>query len=199
MKNIAIIASIVLFFVAVSDGQVRRTSPGRTVTNVELEKFKQKRLDAERDYRNNYAAYGMPSPEDLAARNQKDSDERLALAEQLRQARLEKERNELERSRLEMEQRRENFVNSIGYPEIYQGGVYPGYYGGSSFWPYRTGFRSRSVVPIRGQKNRLLPVTGFPLMRITPVGVVPAGTNGFGTFRGVIRSGRFGGFGRGRH
>ena len=198
MKKIAFIASIVLFFVIISDGQVRRTSPGRTVTNADLEKFKQKRLDAERDYRNNYASYGMPSPEELAVQNEKDAEARLALAEQLRQARIEKERIDVERLRLALEQRRENLVNTMDYSGIYPPGIYPGFYGTSGYWPYRSGFRGRFVVPIRVQKNRLLPVTGIPLMRVTPVGVVPAGTTGRGTFRGVIGFGRSGGFGR-RH
>ena len=37
----------------------------KTVTNSDLEKYRQKRLQAERDYRENYAKLGFPSPEEL--------------------------------------------------------------------------------------------------------------------------------------
>lgn len=55
-----------LFFVgsAVSAAQTRRT-----VTNADLEKFRQKRLQSEREYRENYSKLGFPSPEELEKQN----------------------------------------------------------------------------------------------------------------------------------
>lgn len=41
----------------------------KTVTNEDLEKFKQKRLQAEAEYREKYKELGMPSPEELEKRN----------------------------------------------------------------------------------------------------------------------------------
>ncbi|MBA2735716.1 MAG: hypothetical protein H0U50_02900, partial [Pyrinomonadaceae bacterium] len=37
----------------------------KTVTNADLEKFRQKRLQIEREYRENYEKLGFPSPEEL--------------------------------------------------------------------------------------------------------------------------------------
>lgn len=63
----------------------------RTITNADLEKYKQKRLNAERDYAENYAKMGFPSPEELQKLIEKSRAERDTLA-----ARLVAERVQLE-------------------------------------------------------------------------------------------------------
>ena len=63
----------------------------KTITNADLEKYKQQRLAAEREYRENYEKLGFPSPEELARRN---AESQKSLAEQsarLRQERLAEE------------------------------------------------------------------------------------------------------------
>jgi hypothetical protein len=65
----------------------------KTVTNSDLEKFREKRLAAEKDYRENYAKLGFPSPQELARRIAED-ERRL----QETSARLEAERTARERA-----------------------------------------------------------------------------------------------------
>jgi hypothetical protein len=139
MKTAALIIGFVLTSAVVGFGQTR------TVTNFDLEKYQQKRLNAEREYRENYKRLGLPSPEELDKQRDEDMKARLALADQLRQARLEKERLELERRGLEVETTRVDpapeYDESGGY---YYGGVY---YGGVGTFGSRRGhgrFRGRN-------------------------------------------------------
>lgn len=77
----------------------------RTVTNDDLEKFRQKRLAAERDLRENYQRLGFPSPEELEKQIEQSSRERSELAARLRAENLEREQLELQRRRAENEAR----------------------------------------------------------------------------------------------
>lgn len=63
----------------------------KTVTNGDLEKFKQKRLKAEKDYRENYEKLGFPSPEELERQSEQSKRE---LAELSRRIEAENARNE---------------------------------------------------------------------------------------------------------
>ncbi len=54
-----------LFFVW-TDSSAAQT---KSVTNRDLEKFRQKRLQTEREYRENYSRLGFPSPEELEKQN----------------------------------------------------------------------------------------------------------------------------------
>ncbi len=128
MKKAVLCFGLVISFAALGIGQVR------TVTNSTLNKFQQKRLDADRDYRDNYARLGFPSPEELDRQRDVDMAARLQLADQLRTARLAKERIDLERQNLalqaaRMEQERDqNDSYNSGYYGGYGG--YGGYFGG---------------------------------------------------------------------
>ena len=63
----------------------------RTVTNRDLEKFRQKRVEAERQYRENYEKLGFPSPEELdRAREESRYETEESLVRQ-REERLETE------------------------------------------------------------------------------------------------------------
>lgn len=66
----------------------------KTVTNADLEKFRQKRLKAEKDLRENYAQMGFPSPEELKRRNEESQRELSELSNILREKRLERESRE---------------------------------------------------------------------------------------------------------
>lgn len=55
----------------------------KTVTNADLEKHRQKRLQAEKDYRENYAKLGFPSPEELEKQNEQSRAEREQLSRRL--------------------------------------------------------------------------------------------------------------------
>ena len=55
----------------------------KTVTNADLEKHRQKRLQAEKEYRENYSKLGFPSPEELEKQNEKSRIEREQLSQRL--------------------------------------------------------------------------------------------------------------------
>lgn len=163
MKAAALIIGLILTSAVIGFGQTR------TVTNVELEKYQQKRLAAERDYRANYERLGMPSPEDLDRQRDADMKSRMELAEQLRQARLEKERLELEQRSIESAQLEAESA-AIEVNEFYGG-----YAGGYGFYDLGRNRFHRGRYPFSGRfgHNRRLPVFyrrgGY---RVTPFGVI---------------------------
>lgn len=63
----------------------------RTVTNADLEKFRAERLEAERQYRQNYERLGLPSPEELERRRVESARGREELSARLRAERLQRE------------------------------------------------------------------------------------------------------------
>lgn len=63
----------------------------RTATNADLEKFRAERLEAERQYRQNYERLGLPSPEELERRRAESARERTELSARLRAERLQRE------------------------------------------------------------------------------------------------------------
>ena len=68
----------------------------KTVTNADLEKYRQARLAAEQELRENYEALGFPSPEELDRRNEESSRRLADLAQRLR----ERDRREAARQRI---------------------------------------------------------------------------------------------------
>jgi hypothetical protein len=163
MKKAALIFGFVVSMVLVGAAQTR------TVTNSSLQKFQEKRLAAERDYRENYARLGLPSPEELDRQRDLDMAARIQLAEQLRQARLEKERLDLERRNLDLEAAALNNEGENVDQGLYYGGYiggYEGYYSGGRFGRFgrRGGFFQN-----RGFRT----IDGY---RATPVGVYPVST-----------------------
>lgn len=70
----------------------------RTVTNADLEKFRQERLRAEDDYRRNYARRGMPSPEEAERINAEKRRELEELSARLRSQREASESDLVERA-----------------------------------------------------------------------------------------------------
>lgn len=125
--------------------------PGQTksVTNADLEAFRQKRLQAEREYRENYSRLGMPSPEELEKRRVEDIKKLEELSEKLRSERLEREARDAERrNRLRRQLQLDELLMSLPdaeRPSPYYGGFYT-----SGF----SGFRQRRFFG-RGHKNFL--------------------------------------------
>src|SRR6188768_164831 len=64
----------------------------QTVTNMDLDKYRQERLSAERDYQNNYERMGFPSPAELEKQRVENRVETEKLSAKLRAERLEQER-----------------------------------------------------------------------------------------------------------
>lgn len=71
-------------------------SQGKTVTNLDLETYKQDRLRAETDLRENYAKLGFSSPEERDRQNAESAKAAAELSAKLRAERLERERIEAE-------------------------------------------------------------------------------------------------------
>jgi len=88
---------------------VSASAQTRAVTNDNLEKFRQKRLAAERDLRENYERLGFPSPAELERQIEQSRVERGELAARLAAENLERERLGLERQRAENEARSRNY------------------------------------------------------------------------------------------
>ena len=130
----------VLCSIFIAVGFVAAQTARRTVTNADLEKFRQKRLLAEKSYRENYERLGFPSPEELEARNERDRQTKSALS-----TRIERENYDRERIRREEEMRQsqarilynyanQNTYNGGGYyPQVYSGGFFGGFGGFSGF------------------------------------------------------------------
>ena len=138
----------------------------RSITNSDIEKYRQERLKAEAELRDNYVKLGFPSPDELERRRAQSRVETDALSSKLRDERLERERIEGEqRSAME---RTSYFAPPIGYYPVQTGpqfGYYwqtgrnfrgpvirsprgpTGYYAGGQFWPVpqRPRFVPRSV------------------------------------------------------
>jgi hypothetical protein len=64
----------------------------RTVTNADLDKYKDQRVRAETDLRENYEKLGFPSPDELARREAETVKLRNELAAKLRQEAIDQER-----------------------------------------------------------------------------------------------------------
>jgi hypothetical protein len=114
-----------------------------TVTNSDLEAFRQKRLAAEKRYRENYERLGMPSPDELERRRVANLKETEELSNKLRNERLEREAwaAEMERRRI-LQQRlilESGPTYIIGNQPYYGGGYYyyPNYRGRRFYRPLR--------------------------------------------------------------
>ena len=156
MKNRLCFILILVFATAFSIA-----AQNRTVTNADLEKFRQKRLAAERDLRENYERLGFPSPEELERQIEQSRIERSELAARLRAETLEREQVNLERRRAEIDAQTrssqqyqtQNYQSSGGdyfyggtpygfysFPNLGYGFPNGGYYRGGQF--NRGGFRN---------------------------------------------------------
>jgi hypothetical protein len=118
----------------------------RTVTNADLEKFRQARLQGEMDYRENYRRMGFPSPTELEEHLENSKIERETLAARLAGERLQRERiqADLAAAIITSEQRaaaaaQEN-PEPVG-PQLYYGYPSGGYYNRGYY--YRNRNRTR--------------------------------------------------------
>ncbi len=127
----------------------------KTVTNTDLERYRQDRLKAEAEYRENYKKLGFPSPEELDRRNARSANETIEMAARLRSERMTRER--LDDAREVSEQREPDLYVEKGsgiyeqllypsyfryrWPLIRQGYVQQGYFAAGQFWP--TGPRTK--------------------------------------------------------
>lgn len=113
----------------------------KTVTNADLEKFRQKRLQAEKEYRENYRRLGLPSPEELERQREEDKARDEQIYQQSRAERIQR-RNDFQSRADDLKMRIASVEAQISYMRGQTGkttsqtviyGGYPGYY------PYRRG------------------------------------------------------------
>ncbi len=128
-------------------------SQNSTVTNSDLQVYREKRLEAEREYRENYQRMGFPSPEELDRRREQSLKETEALSAKLRAERLQRESIEAHREPPSRLQR--STINMFRHPVVTLftagPGIIPttadrrpfrigttyqtGYFAGGHFWP----------------------------------------------------------------
>jgi len=148
----------------------------RTVTNADLEKFRQQRLKAEKEYRENYAKWGMPSPEELEERRKQRDRELTESLAQMRAERLEMARIDAERQRAVSDY---EYLRSLNAPTpqyysqpngnyYYPGGVY--YSNGGR---YRRSHSGRGYAQQYGPGNIPLPTLRPPKYDFLPGSILP--------------------------
>jgi hypothetical protein len=104
----------------------------KTITNSDLEKYRTKRLAAERDLRENYESMGFPSPDELERLNEESRRERAEFAENYRQQQIERERIEAESGPSQVFYYVPQ-TNGRSYGSYYYGGFAPLYYYGNRY------------------------------------------------------------------
>lgn len=119
----------------------------KTVTNADLEGFRQKRLRAEKDYQENYQRLGLPSPQQLAERNKQNLKDLVELSERLRAERLENERIDALEAQADAVEAQNNYLQSLSTaaPSVVEQNYYYGYSpsvyrGGGFYYPYQYGW-----------------------------------------------------------
>ena len=142
------IAALMFFIAATAISSMAQT---KTIKNADLEKYRQARLTAERDYRENYERLGMPSQAELDRRREQSRIETERLSEKLRSAELERERMDVLRdsyaqpsisySRAPSQNHSYlpayywSYANRYRSPRPQQVYQQSGYVGGGTFWP----------------------------------------------------------------
>lgn len=140
-KQILVVLSLILGITTFSFAQ----QTTRTITNDDLEKFRQKREQAEAEYRATYKQRGMPSPEELEQREiarQKELAEYAARARaaQQREYEIQLRTNELRAQNALIEAQtnywRGQTVNPYNQSSVFVGGQVftPNIYGGGIFY-----------------------------------------------------------------
>lgn len=155
-KKTVLFLSFILSFSAVAFAQTK------TVTNEDLEKFKQRRLQNEKNYRENYERLGFPSPEALERKRVEDEQNLIEFSRQLESQRLQREaiRAEIENQSLLLQ----NQYQQPAYPN-YDSGAY--IYGGG-YLPFNFGYYNYGRAN-RGRRfygNRNQNTDPYPWIRI---------------------------------
>ncbi len=145
-KKLLFCFCITLLTVTVASAQ-----SSRPITNLDLQKYRDSRIAAEKELRENYETLGFPSPEELERRREKSRVETEELAAKLRTDRIEQERLDAQRERMSRSVtvynrdvvRQNDLYLSNGYyyspyvnryPRPRTQGQ-PGYFAGGQFWP----------------------------------------------------------------
>jgi len=110
----------------------------KTVTNADLEKFRQQRVEAEKQLKERYAEMGFPSPEQLEKQNAERRAKMDEYSDQLRQQRLQSEIEEANRQIADLDAQL-NYLRQQGGGYYNPGVIYS--YGYAPFGYVPFGFR----------------------------------------------------------
>ena len=167
MKKIAVVFCALFSLAMAASAQTTRT-----VTNFDLEKYRDQRVAAEREYRETYAKRGMPSPDELKAASDARIQQTLDLAERMRADQFEQQRLALQTQaqQIQIEELRSQQSAPVFYPSdnlIWSYGGFTdfgrgrfrsrdlrnrngrGYYiGGGNVWPAPLGSQPQRLRPI---------------------------------------------------
>ncbi len=154
---------MLLVFTAAGSG----TAQNKTITNADLEKYRQERLTAEREYRENHVRLGMPSPEELDRRNEASRKELMEVSARLRDLEVERETARLQVAEVSPVNFNVNVTSGAqtqGIAPAVLWGLYgrgtsfarypryrqqPYYVGGGSIWPVGPRTRSTPLIKVR--------------------------------------------------
>lgn len=89
-KRILLFLGFIFISANVASAQIK------SVTNVDLEKFRLERVQADEEYRKNYRKLGLPSPEELKEQREQNRQELAELSGQLRKENSEREQRQRE-------------------------------------------------------------------------------------------------------
>ena len=157
MKRIALVLCAVFSCTVIGSGQ-RWYGPARTVTNADLEKYRQERVAAAREYESTYVERGQPSPSEIDMRNEERVRDLDELSTKLRSEYLERDlkRADIEARLIESLINAQASAAASQMPANNSGGViysgYSDYYGGYGYGGYGYG-RNRGRfyrVPVNG-------------------------------------------------
>ena len=167
-KQFLLLAGFVFIFANGASAQTK------TVTNADLEKFRQKRVQAEADYRENYQKLGLPSPEELDKQREQNRRELAELSARLQRENFERAQMQREEEyrqaqmnyfRAGANQYNQGAFNDGGYYSSGYGGGYLGY--GYSGYGYSNGYYNNRFGYNRGfgrggfSYNSIAPGTPF--------------------------------------
>jgi len=149
-KRLLFILCLVFCVSSFAFGQIKN------ITNADLEKFKQKRLAAEKEYLENYERLGLPSPAELEQEREKSNRERSELAARLEQEQIQREANTQSQplyviQSVTVNQRRAN------YPYFYNYLPY-GFYNYNFPRTTRPRYQNNQMQPIRPPKPIRVPL-----------------------------------------
>jgi hypothetical protein len=119
-----------LFFLSIFAYSVFAYGQTPTVTNLDLEKYKERRVQAEQGLKEYYAKHGV-TDEDLAKREAEDNRSREELSARLRTTRLAEEQARFEQ---QIRAREATTQMNLVIGQQSQGYVYPGYYYYGNRW-----------------------------------------------------------------
>ena len=154
----------VLFLSFILSFSVLAFAQKKTVTNADLEKFRQQRLEAEKNYRENYERLGFPSPEALERKRVTDEQNLIEFSQQLETQRLQREaiQADLENQSRFLQNQYQPLPDYTNYNSgayIYGGGYFPFNYGYNNYGRFSR--RPRSYIN-RNQTNDPYPWIRIP-------------------------------------